>query len=302
MRIRVDYLKDETIMYSSSRMHRPNNYVLANTNMVSATIECPFCSKNEDMIRDIVYKNNRTGIRIVKNLYPAIDGVEGIHDVVIESYDHNKKFKDFDEVFVYDFLKTIKYRYDEISKMDDIKHIQIFKNNGRNSGASLEHSHWQIIGTNFVPSKIKTMNSKFEQYQREKGVCYNCSQKDLYKIMEDDEVFVGIPYASSASISFRIVPKKHYGDFSELDDKTLKSISNMLLRTLSILNALEENLSYNILFFSKPASYKNDVFHFFIEVVGRKGRYGGFELSAGGFISSILPEDLFEKIKSILEV
>ncbi len=302
MNIRVDYLKDEVVMYAKSRGDRPNNYTSAGNEVVNKDVVCPFCAENTHMTKEIIYKNNRTGIRIIKNLYPAVEDNFGVHDVVIEAYDHDMKFKDFSEDFVYDFLTTIKYRYEELAKKEGIKCIQIFKNSGRNSGASLEHAHWQILATNFVPTKNLLMSEKFETYVKENGVCYHCSQKDLYKIMEDDNVVMGIPYASSSSATFRIIPKKHYSSFSELSKETLSSVSKMLLKSIQLLDDLEKDFSYNVLFFSKPVQSQNENFHFFIEVVGRKGRYGGFELSTGAFISSFLPEDIYEKINLMLEV
>ncbi len=301
MDIRLDYLKNETVFYSDKRSERPNNYNVS-VEKTRQDITCPFCKENESITAESVYKNEKTGIRIVKNKYPSVDETHGIHEVLIESFDHNIQLEDMDEQFIFEMLKVMRHRLAQIESEEIINSAQIFKNTGSKSGASLEHSHWQILGLDFVPKTLQIINRQFEEYKKENGQCYLCEGKDIIKIIEDDEIVVGLPYAHVSAKSFRIFPKKHITSFSESSNDFLLSFARALAKCIWILKTVDENISYNIIFYSKPPKREKESFHFFAELIGRRGTYGGFEFATGSYVSSQLPEDFYLKVKEILEV
>ena len=49
---------------------------------------------------------------------------------------------------------AIHHRLMTLGAERSIQYISVFKNSGGSAGASLEHSHWQLLGTNFVPSYV----------------------------------------------------------------------------------------------------------------------------------------------------
>ncbi len=304
MEIRKDFLKNDKIIYSSSRSNKPKNYnndiVIVNTD-IDYKVDCPFCESNVNLLNDLILLDENIKARVVKNRYPVIDGELGFHDVAIESYDHDLQLRNMNKEHVFEFLKLIKKRCEMVLEHDNIKNIQIFKNNGQLSGASLEHSHWQILSTNYVPKNIDEIGQRFDEYLNENNTCYLCSDDYSYSIKEDDFMKMVLPKAAASVRTFRIFPKVHKSSFLELNDEELLSLSEMLVFSTSLIDKLEKGNSYNILFYSKPVSeFEDDNFHFFVEVVARKGRLGGFEMATGEYMSSTLPEELFDDINSLL--
>ncbi len=303
MEIRKDFLKNETIIYSTSRSNKPKNYnndiTIVDKN-VDFKLDCPFCESNVNLINELVIQDENIKARIVKNRYPVVEGEFGHHDVAIESYDHNLQFKDMSKDFIFEFLNLIKRRCEMVMENNNINNIQIFKNNGQFSGASLEHSHWQILSTVHVPKNIAEISHRFEEYFNENGTCYLCDNELDYDIKEDDYMKVVLPKASHSPRTFRIYPKLHKSTLLELSDEELKSLSEMLVFSAGLIDKIEEGNSYNILFYSNPINAESNNFHFFVEVIGRKGRLGGFELSTGEYMCSTLPEELYENIKTLI--
>ncbi len=301
MEIRVDYLKGETIVYSHKRTKRPHNFNLNKLNENKRDFPCPFCLENQDIIGELICENE-LGSRIVKNIYPIVDGIFGFHDVAIESFEHGLQLKDMSRVLVYNFLMLLQSRTREISENGDIKNVQVFKNSGPISGATLEHSHWQIVSTDFISHKIQVISNNFTKYFETTEKCFLCSEKDVIKINEDENMIFSIPKAGYGNINLRIFPKRHVGSFNELNPEELDSLGKYIITSARILSKYTEDGSFNILFFTEPAGAKNKDFHFFIDIVERKGTFGGFELATGDYINSVLPEDLYNELKNILEV
>lgn len=301
METRIDYLKDERILYSTKRGKRPLQYNFNNQSNRTQEAECPFCIGNKHLVEEMICENE-LGSRIIKNIYPIVDGSYGVHDVAIESYDHELEFKDMPLELVQEFLKMIQNRQRNLEQLDNIEYVQIFKNCGAKAGASIIHPHCQIMATNYVPSKIETIKRNYTKYNDENKTCYLCSEKDIMKIYEDDFAVMGIPSANKAGKCFRIFTKRHIDSFSKLNSFELHSLSKMLIEATQLLDKLEKGVSYNIMFFTSPAKHKANEFHFFVEVIERKGNFGGFELSTGDYVNSTLPESVYDEIKNLTEV
>ncbi len=308
MEIRKDFLKNESIIYASARSNKPTNYKNDTKTIVKENVDfkadCPFCENYDGIIGDLLLFDEENKIRIVKNRFPVVQGEIGFHDVAIESPNHDLKMKDMSENLIFDFLKLVIKRCEMILEHKNIKHIQLFKNNGPFSGASLEHSHWQILSLSYIPKTIVEISNNFKAYSLENNRCYLCDSENSYGIIEDTYMKMVLPKASYIAQTFRVYPKTHKGSLLELDNDELLSLSKMLVFGVNLISKLDEGNSYNIIFYSKPIEFEDDepntTFHFFVEIVGRKGRMGGFELSTGEYTSSILPEELYNEIKSLL--
>ncbi len=307
MDIRKDFLKNDTIIYSSARSNKPTNYKNDLKSVIKSDddfkLGCPFCESNEKLIGELLLFDEKTKARVVKNTYPVVQDEIGFHDVAIESLEHGLQFKDMTSDLVFEFLKLLKKRCEMVLSNDHIKSIQIFKNSGPFSGASLEHSHWQILSLNYVPKNIVEISKNFDNYFKENKNCYLCDNDYSYNVSEDDYMKVVLPKAAAVAQTLRIYPKVHKGSFLDLDDSELMSLSKMLVFSVNLVDKLFEGNSYNILFYSKPICDKNEDFenfHFFAEVMGRKGRLGGFELSTGEYVSSTSPEQVYDEIKLLM--
>ncbi len=301
MEIRVDYLKSETIVYSHRRSKRPHNYNINKAQVKSSDFVCPFCKENCKQTGELICENE-FGSRIIKNLYPVVEDELGVHDVAIESFNHGLQLKDMSHELVFNFLLLLQKRTKVLAEKDYIKNVQVFKNNGPISGATLEHSHWQIVSTGFIPHKTQLISDNFTKHFESTGSCFLCEENDILKLKEDNYTVMGVPKAGCGNMNFRIFPKRHLRNFSELNSEEISSIAEYIIFVANAISKLNEVVSFNILLFSEPLGNPNEHFHFFIDILDRKGTHGGFELSTGDFINSVLPEDMYHQIKEVMEV
>ena len=131
----------------------------------------------------------------------------------------------------------LKIRYSEIISNDYIKYVQIFKNCGPDAGASIMHSHWQIIGVPIIPSEQMNIAESISRHKKESGKCILCSimehemENKTRVVMENDNFIAVAPYASKMSYECDIIPKEHISRFSEFDDEKLMPVSYTHLRS-----------------------------------------------------------------------
>src|SRR5260221_2011520 len=142
---------------------------------------CPFCYGNESKTppETQAYRPNPNGgpavqrdtpawtVRVVPNKFPAL-GIEGslnrqadgmfdrmngigAHEVIIETPDHNASLANLPPKRIEDVLWTFRDRILDLKKDRRFKYILIFKNHGEAAGASLEHSHSQLIPLPILP-------------------------------------------------------------------------------------------------------------------------------------------------------
>ena len=68
----------------------------------------------------------------------------GYHEVIIETPEHNTSLAKMPESQIREIMWAYVKRFQEIRKDRNIKYIQIFKNKGREAGATLSHPHSQL--------------------------------------------------------------------------------------------------------------------------------------------------------------
>ena len=175
--IRKDPITKQSVIIASERMGRPSDYINIeeNCSVVTSEATCPFCKGNEDKTPEhstIIFNDKKEWmVRIVPNKYPIIaqsnpnelpnknnffeaDICKGFHDVIIENPNHNFNYYNAKEKDLLFIFEAIIMRLQELSKEKDMLYSLLFKNFGREAGASLIHSHAQMMTTPFIPIQI----------------------------------------------------------------------------------------------------------------------------------------------------
>ena len=75
----------------------------------------------------------------------------GVHEVVIENPDHALELGDLPVAHIRDVLRVFQLRIRAIECDLHYQYVQIFKNKGKEAGASLSHPHSQIVATPIIP-------------------------------------------------------------------------------------------------------------------------------------------------------
>ncbi len=308
--LRKDIVTGDWVTISTKRAKRPNEFDSKEKS------NCPFCKENIHMTPKDIFSSSTYGIRVVPNKYPAFHddqpyayddffnvGVSyGFHEVVIDTEKHDQKMFSFDNEHLATVLNVIKMRVEELEKKENIAYVQVFKNSGVGSGASLKHSHWQIIAMPMVSLKQQIILDNLNQYQKEKNSCLICDsiKKEISEkvriIAENDNFVAYTPFASKFTYEIKISPKEHVCNFKYLEYVHLKDLASILALMLKGLEQLKKDMPYNICFFNGV----KDVGHFELQIIPRLGNFAGFELGTGCYINSVYPETAAENLRNII--
>lgn len=313
--IRKDYIADKYVIFSPKRAKRPHAFRKLKEKDI-APEKCPFCPGNEHLtpkaIKQIPKKNWR--VRLIPNKFPALCEVAsrgeegkgffkhykpyGYHEVLIETPDHYKEYHELSLKQLELCFKTLVERYKFLLAKKEIVYVTVFKNEGKMAGASLGHTHSQIIASPVFPKKISEKMSVSERYYKKEQRCPYCdiikTERGKQRVVSENKDFMVIcPYASTWPYETWIFPKKHVSDVTELSASQRKNLLKMMKKLLIKYEELFDDLPYHIVYNSFP---KSDFWHFHLEIYPKLKIYGGFEYF-GLYINEVLPEYAAKKLK-----
>lgn len=292
--IRKDYFTDEYVIIAPNRAKRPHK--VGAIPDVTGSI-CHFCPDNfKDEI--VTYQDNgyndQWEILSILNKFSALTldnpDAYGQNEVIIETRKHGLDINDFSVDHIVRIFNAYIDRFDALRNMDGIKHVILFKNEGGKAGASIAHTHSQVIALPVLPLKIENEASAFNKYRLEHATCPYCDiiAKETDKprvIWEDENLFVLSPYASTAPFGVWLLPKRHVRFMSELTRSEKESIA---LAMKIVLGKLDEfGISYN--YFVENAVNRED-YHMHIKITPRPDVWGGLEMGTGVIVNPIAPE------------
>ena len=308
---------------------------------------CPFCRGNEDKTPPQIRRFPEEGpwdIRIVENLYPvlgddrsqpglvfglqqAIDGY-GRHEVIVDHHQHGIAVHEMDTRHLSLLFGVYQQRMRELYAMDArLRYVLVFKNFGPAAGASMAHTHSQIIATPVVPQNVHDEVKNSEEYYHRHHHCIFCSLIDealtfeatIYDrssgkilrrinvgqyVVERGEKFIAIkPFASRYEWEVHILPLQHSSNYLDATPEELDDFAKVMQRTMARLDAVIGGAQYNFFLHSLPhgEEYKNcnPSYHWHLEICPRTSIPTGFELGSGLFVNTINPEEAAEKLRAV---
>ncbi|KHD37149.1 galactose-1-phosphate uridylyltransferase [Clostridium acetobutylicum] len=312
MSIRRNSINNTTVIINKKRAERPVELKSENKKeeKVQYEKECPFCIGNEYRTPAVIYDTKEPyHVRVSENKYPIVkeksmdnNEVFGHHYVVIEGKNHSDNMHEFTKEQMREIIKAYKNTVYKLYENEDIKYVQIFKNCGKDSGASLKHPHSQIVGINIVPDEISREIKGTKKYYEENKECFYCSRlkKEVqYKkrIIHIGKYFTAFcPYDSTYQYKVTIMKNQHQSNFG-LDELEMMELGEIITLILKKLNNISYNCSYNMCFhFLKE---ENEFYHFYVDIIPRLNPMGGFELGTGIMINTVDPEVAAEIFRNI---
>lgn len=318
--IRKDLVKNNWVAIAADMALKPHDFPINKRGIetIGNHIFCPFCEGHESSTPPEIFAYRHNGskantpgwsIRVIPNKFSALqlDGILektqlgiysnynglGRQEVIIETPEHGIDLHEFDQGRIEQVFSILKRRYNELSRDERIKYIQIYKNKGIFAGASLEHSHSQVMGLPFVPRE----NSGLIKYYEKHGQCLLCAmiaqerQCGVRVIDETDHFIFICPYAARFSYETWIIPKQHcehFGDISENEIKDLAVACRVYIRMM--VNVLQ-NPAYNIVVNTAPVniSYQPG-FHWYMEITPRLLVANGVDIATGIYMNPVAPE------------
>ncbi len=289
----IDYL-GRAVIVSAARAGRPHDFQERRPLKVIPPEKCYFCPGNEHLTppeTDRIKIGKNWLVRSFPNKFPATSPLwkdaYGAHEVIVETPDHQKRFSEISEEQMQNFMVLLKKRIINFYKDKKIKYVCAFKNEGQKAGASLEHSHTQIVGLDYVPSEIMEIAKR--QKEKENYI------KKAKKLWENAGFFACTPSCPRFHYETWIVPKKKVGCISKMNEKELLLFGKILLKALQEMDTRLFYPSYNIVFITAPKQYKNMGMH--VEILPRMATLAGFEYGGAGCLNSVSQEMAYNELK-----
>lgn len=338
----------ESVLISTARGLRPRKEEEpVERDSRSYVDKCPFCTGNEDKTPPTIAAWPTPidwEVRVVENLFPVlspqqsgnalnfglqkvIDGY-GRHEVVIDHRNHGISLHEMDVSHIAGMFSMFRERMQEIYASDPrIKYVLVFKNFGAAAGASIAHSHSQIVAMPVVPENVvnelhytRNYYQKYQQsvfktlvdealtfeatiYDRDSGEVRRKINVGQY-VIERGEYFIAIkPFASRFEWEVQILPLVDQADFLNIKDEHMKDFAQVLKNTMQRLNQVLGGVQYNFFLHSLPHSSEwedcKDSYVWHLEVCPRTSIPTGFELGSGLFVSTVSPEEAAEQLRSV---
>lgn len=328
--LRRDPIVGRWVIIESEYPKTPADFVIPEVQLSNGI--CPFCEGHEEMTPHELFafrkpgtQPNSTGwqVRVFPSKYPALriegdlgregngmyDVMNGIgaHEVIIDSPEHLMTPAELDKEHVQKIILTYYERFKDLTNDKRFKYILLFKNHRGGAGATLDHSHSQLIATPIVPKRVKEELRGASDYYEYKERCVFCDIvgqeiKDKKRIIEENEHFLSFcPYASRFPFEICIIPKKHHAKFEETPQEKMLCLAEILKKTLFRLKKALNNPPYNFIFHTTPLSIPHSPkdYHWHIEIFPRLMHVAGFEWGTGFYINPISPELATNYLKEV---
>ena len=224
--------------------------------------------------------------------------ISGGHEVIIESADHHSSITEIDLANVSLALRAYQDRLHYWRNVPGIQYISIFKNVGGDAGASLSHTHSQLVATTQMPSHVATITNRLRKYQATSGCCMQCDllraeRKDGSRIIvQTDDLVAYCPFASRLPMLVRVTTKEHGNHFDELAEDVIDQLALLSVRIVGWLERVRPQMAYNVLLHTQPpgAQGGSEPFHWSMEFFPRLNKVAGFEWGSQCMINPMLPE------------
>ena len=318
--LRKDPILGRWVIIATERAKRPRDFRVEPEPAGSSF--CPFCAGNEDKTPPeiIAYRDRGTAankpgwrVRVVPNKFPALrvegdldkraDGLYdimngiGAHEVIIETPQHHVSITDVPEPQVREVLWAYRDRLVDLRRDRRMVYGMLFKNVGKLAGASLDHTHSQLIVTPTVPSTVRQEMDGAHTFWHYRGRCIFCDMisQELHTrsrmVLEGDHFVAFEPFASRFPFETWILPRSHESHFENLQMVGTEELAHDLLNVLKRIERALERPPYNYIVHTAPFTEGPlEYYHWHIEVIPRLTRVAGFEWGTGFYINPVPPE------------
>jgi UDPglucose--hexose-1-phosphate uridylyltransferase len=270
--LRLNPLTGEWVIISSGRSSRP----------VLPEDACPLCPGVLEIKRDydlVVFDNRFPSLALNP---PQISENEehfkkkralGKCEVIMYTSKHDLSVSDMSKYQIHKLIEVWCNRYNELSKIHDIKYIYIFENRGKEVGATLSHAHGQLYAFSYIPPRMERKVRQMKMSYYKNGECSLCNfirglNEDTI-IKENESFFSLVPPYARFPYEVHIYPKRHVSSITDLTGNEKRHLGNLLLDTVKRYDKLfEEEFPYMMMLFNAPINTReiyDEWFHFHIE-------------------------------------
>jgi len=322
--LRKDPIIDRWVIISSERGQRPV-FLADPADAPKPGAICPLCPGNEAMTPPEVYvirpgspppppNSPNWLLRVVPNKFPALriegdlqkqglglyDKMNGVgaHEVIVETPIHTQTITGMDVPSVQNLFVAYRERTVDLHRDKRFKFVMIFKNQGSLAGASLPHSHSQLIALPIIPKRLSEEITGSLSYYKYRDRCVFCDiiaqeLEEKKRVIYENDAFLAIsPFASRFPFEAWILPKRHEESFLHTADGNYAAIADALTKLLRMQEKTLNGPPYNYMIHTTPIELTNaPYYHWHIEIIPRLTKMAGFEWGTGFYINPTPPEE-----------
>ena len=320
--LRKDPVTGRWVIIATERAKRPTDFVRERVQIRGSGF-CPFCYGNEGKTPPEIQAYRSDGsarntpgwsLRVVPNKFPAL-GIEGTlnrqgeglydkmhgigaHEVIIETPDHTQTLATMPVRRIEDVLWAYRDRILDLKKDRRFRYILIFKNHGEAAGASLEHTHSQLIALPVVPKRVREEVDGAREHYNFKERCIFCdiirqdTESGVRLISENQDFVAMAPFAPRFPFEMWVIPKMHQCAFEESRKDEFEHLAPVLKDMLSRLDRVLDYPAYNYIIHTSPIGESTeDYYHWHLEIMPKLTKLAGFEWGTGFYINPTPPEE-----------
>ncbi len=281
------------MVIAPGRATRPG--AIGRTSRISDARECPFCDGHEQLTppETLALGRDHAGadtpgwtVRVVPNKFPALPGQE----VVVHGPLHASTITEVAAGVMVEVARAWRMRA-EVHRAAGAPWVMVCVNEGAGAGASLEHSHSQVLPFAAAPPLIE---ARVEATSPPCRLCEALPNESARTIAVTDGVRTFCPGWSRVPYETWLAPERHEPQpaHTRVIARTLATAVGGLRRVLGT------ELPWNAIVHS---SWADDLFHWHVEILPRLTVPASLELGAGLWVNVVDPDTAADELRRAVE-
>ncbi len=212
----------------------------------------------------------------------------GAHEVLVNSPRHVTAMHELSDE---QFAAAVETWRERMRAHAASSYVQLIVNEGREAGASLEHTHAQLYALEFVPAAVARERERAGAYAERTaggGLLSDVLVEEVRRrerlVAIDDEAALICPWASRSPFELRVIPRQAASSFA--DDTAGAAMIHTALRLLA--ERFERPPELNLWVRTAPRGAEQ--FHWHVDIAPRLTIKAAFEFATGVDINTYPPE------------
>ncbi len=294
---------------------------------------CPFCPGHEaetlpeiSAARPADTPPDSPGwrVRVVPNKYPALrpDAPDsgdvtslferragrGHHEVIVEGEMHTRSVSEISSERMQEVVSVYRERFRALSAVSGLESAVLIKNVGIEAGASIEHSHSQLIATPLLPPALEVELRAAAAWLARERECIWCGivREERARreriVLEEGRLIALCPWASRFPYETWILPRDHASHFECASDREIAELAGCIRRLIGAVEACLGDPPYNYVVHSAPfPSDARPDYHWRLSLLPRVTHAAGYEQATGLYINPVSPEAAAAALRARLD-
>lgn len=328
--LRFDPVTQQWVSIAENRRNRPVEF--APVEQARHQVICPFCGGNEDetpaalvefdkylepLAPPTADEANVWSVRVVPNKYPAFEGKGidpkantgpfrtandfGVQELIVPTPRHVSTIGELEFDELKRALHVARSRIENLKETDGIKHAMLFMNCRLDAGASIEHTHFQLLGSPLLTRSLESRTEISAAYYRDNHQSLvqrivEWESKQNKRVIRNSKNFsMFCPFASRQPLTVWIAPIETPETFIE-SGSLLDELAELCLEAVTKIESLLERPAYNVLLHQAPFGFDGPD-HWYLEIFPRMTKQAGFELGTDLWINPVAPEAAAKRLR-----